>query len=71
MKPDVNDIFDGLESLNIMDIQRHLIKKLYDNDYDVRDMAKVIGISERTIFRELAKMGVQTVTGKVRKAHLT
>lgn len=71
MKPDVNDIFDGLESLNILDIQRHVIRKLYDADYGVRDMSKITGISERTLYRELAEMGIQTVGGKERRSNLT
>ena len=46
-----NDIFNGLQSLNIEDVTMHIVTKLHEANYVIPDIAAVVGLSDRTINR--------------------
>jgi len=50
---DKNDIFSGLESLKMEDIERHVITKLHEAKYKSWEIAELTGLSGRSIVRKL------------------
>ena len=53
------DIFARIDTLNIDEITKHIIKELHNAGYIIDDMAEIMGISDRKIYRYLKNMDVE------------